>query len=251
MSESTNNKSNNIDKSCDSNESDESYDSYDSYESDDSDDSYDSDNSNESNKSSDSNKLKFNKNETYAQYLKRVRNFKKKIRNPKLEKAKDKNSSCKLDDSSNDSSDDNSDDNSDKKNSEDMLKFKKDEPFAQYLRRVEEHKSKLKTDNYKFVLSFLNQFLNLSGKFKLVSILDFKNIRHKDFILKPERNKELLKSHKTELNKKFYLQLTNKKIDDMESAGMVNIIRLLLRRIGYKLFKYERKNREYYYVKKL
>lgn len=125
----------------------------------------------------------------------------------------------------------------------------KNETITEYLRRMSQYKAELKKSEYDISLSFLNDILELTGKYRLKSITDFKNIRHVDIIKDIEQNKKIITDYSKRLKDIFFLELTDDKIDDMNEDYIIDVIKIMINNIGYKLIKKKYKSGYYYFIK--
>ena len=65
--------------------------------------------------------------------------------------------------------------------------FDENESLNQYLRKVKKYEAWLLKDKYNRILDFLNLILNLDSKYKLKSILEFKNIYSYDLFKRKKK----------------------------------------------------------------
>jgi len=129
------------------------------------------------------------------------------------------------------------------------LEYNPNETITQYLRRAREFKIQLEENDYNTILNFLNDILDLTGKFKLTSLMDFKKIKHNDLLLDPDRNKEILKKYSDDFMNNLDYEISNDTIDKMKDDNIIHVIRCLLKKINYKLRMKQYTSGRYYYVK--
>ena len=115
------------------------------------------------------------------------------------------------------------------------LKFNPGETITQYLRRAKEFKLEIEEQDYNTILDFLNELLDLTGKFKMESLRDFKRIKHDDLFLDPDRNKKLLQKYSSKFLDNLDYKLSDDTINNMRDEHLINIIRDLLKKINYRL----------------
>lgn len=130
-----------------------------------------------------------------------------------------------------------------------ILKFNPGETITQYLRRAKEFQAKINEKDYDLILDFLNELLGLTGKFKITSLRDFKRIKHNDLIINPDKNKELLKKYSDEFNDIMEYDISNEVIEKMKDEYIIHIIRVLLKKINYRLQRRKFSSGYYYYIK--
>ena len=130
-----------------------------------------------------------------------------------------------------------------------VLRYNQNETITQYLRRAREFKIQLEQKDYDTILSFLNELLDLSGKYKLTSLMDFKKIKHNDLLLDPDKNKELLKKYSKDFHDNLDYEISDNTIDKMKDDYLIHVIRSLLKKINYNLIKRKFSSGYYYYVK--
>lgn len=114
--------------------------------------------------------------------------------------------------------------------------LEENEPVYKYVRRLELYMLKLKENDYKLILDFINIWLE-SKKIKIKKLLDFKNIFESQ-LPNESKNKEIMNNIGRKLIKKFKLQydIEDKKMD---SSEMISFLKLLLKKIDYKIITYK------------
>lgn len=114
--------------------------------------------------------------------------------------------------------------------------LEENEPVYKYVRRLELYMLKLKENDYKLVLDFINIWLE-SKKIKIKKLLDFKNIFESQ-LPNESVNKEVMNNIGKKLITKFKLQydIEDKKMD---SSEMISFLKLLLKKIDYKIITYK------------
>src|SRR5665647_2322332 len=129
------------------------------------------------------------------------------------------------------------------------LKLNPGETITQYLRRAKEFKLGIEEEDYNTILDFLNELLDLTGKFKMESLRDFKRIKHDDLFLNPDKNKELLKKYSNKFLDNLNYELSDDTINKMKEEHLINIIRDILKKINYRLRRRKFDSGYYYNIK--
>lgn len=130
-----------------------------------------------------------------------------------------------------------------------ILEYNPSETITQYLRRAREFKMQIEKNDYDTILDFLNDLLDLTGKFRLASLIDFKRIKHNDLFLDPDRNKEILRKYSNDFKNNLDYEISTSTIDKMKDEYIIHVIRCLLKKINYNLRKRKFNSGFYYYVK--
>lgn len=123
----------------------------------------------------------------------------------------------------------------------------RDETITEYLRRASQFKAELKKDEYDVTLLFLNDVLELSGKYKMKSVTEFKRIGYNDITKDIEKNKKIMEKYSNKLSEIFFMELVQNKLDDKNY--IIDIMKAMVDYIGYKLIKKKYNNGEYYFIK--
>jgi len=115
------------------------------------------------------------------------------------------------------------------------LEFKPGESITKYLRRAQEFKMNIEKNDYDTILDFLNDLLDLTGKYRLKSLTDFKRIKQDDLFLDTEKNKNLLREYSSKFNKHLDYDISDDTINKMKDEYLLYIIKDLLKKINYRL----------------
>ena len=130
-----------------------------------------------------------------------------------------------------------------------VLKYNPNETMTQYLRRARDFKIQIEKNDYDTILNFLNEILDLDGKYKLTSLMDFKRIKHNDLLLDPAKNKDILVKYSDDFKDHLDYEISSSTIDKMKDEYIIHVIRCLLKKINYNLRKRKFDSGFYYYVK--
>lgn len=129
------------------------------------------------------------------------------------------------------------------------LEFKPGESITKYLRRAQEFKMNIQKDDYDTILDFLNDILDLKGKYRIKSLIDFKKIKHDDLLLDHEKNKTTLKEYSPKFKKYLDYELSDDTINKMKEEYLLYIIKDLVSKINYKLVKRKYDSGYYYSIR--
>lgn len=132
--------------------------------------------------------------------------------------------------------------------------------FAKYLDEVEKFKIAMNSQKYTIVISFINDWLKLKNKNRIVSFIDFKNIKEKYMINDAKHNKIILlkygdllkKKCNPKINKKvkFTERSLNRKDDESINLLIIYFFERILKALDYKLINKEIDNELFFSVKK-
>ena len=129
------------------------------------------------------------------------------------------------------------------------LEFKPGESITKYLRRAQEFKMSIEKNDYDTILDFLNDLLDLTGKFRMKSLTDFKRIKHDDVLFDADKNKNLLREYSSKFHKHLDYDLSDDTINKMKEDYLLYVLRDLLKKINYRLIRRHYDSGYYYTIK--
>nr|QBK89030.1 MAG: hypothetical protein LCMiAC02_01230 [Mimivirus LCMiAC02] len=117
-------------------------------------------------------------------------------------------------------------------------KFKKDETYIKYKKRLDNYNVEQLKERYNLLLKFINKWLGYDGKYGLKSIKQFKNVPRKELLYDLKHNRKILRKYSNEIKEKLDLTFVITDETDSDEINDQFIIIFLgrsLSSIGYKL----------------
>jgi hypothetical protein len=114
------------------------------------------------------------------------------------------------------------------------LEYVVGENMTSFMRKANNFKADVQDDIYVTILQFINEIMDLDGKFKYESLRDFKRIKHVDIVTNIDINKKILIKYIDQFDKIGY-ELSKKDINKMDEDFIIHVIGQLLSKINYHL----------------
>jgi hypothetical protein len=123
------------------------------------------------------------------------------------------------------------------------------ESCEDFIKRFEKYKIQYEKKNYDIVLKFMQNFL-AGYDIKIKSLLDLEKISEEKINKKEKYNKKFFKNNCDQICEALNINKENNEIntDDIEEHELIELIKIILKKIGYKFIKYKDNSENFYKI---